>query len=75
MQLASRRCDEIPCIVEAGWEDARKEEKGNRKQELHTNAVIPAQAGIHVWLRNMDPRLRGDDGYARAGLTALLARG
>ena len=39
-----------------------------RPAGIHT-AVIPAQAGIHVRLGNMDPRFRGDDGRALAGMT------
>jgi hypothetical protein len=38
---------------------------GGMKGEQETGTaqcnVIPAKAGIHVWLRNMDPRFRGDD--------------
>ena len=36
--------------------------------------VIPAKAGIHVCLSNMDPRFRGDDGEAFAGMTEKLSR-
>jgi|GEM_PF-90768 len=35
---------------------------GDRKQELHTTVVIPAQAGIHVTPTRMDSRVRGNDG-------------
>ena len=50
--------------------ESREQRAESREQELHTNQpspresgliVIPAQAGIHVWLSNMGPRFRGDD--------------
>ena len=30
--------------------------------------VIPAEAGTHVWLSNMGPRFRGDDGLPATAL-------
>jgi hypothetical protein len=33
----------------------------------HPEALIPAKAGIHFRLGNMDPRFRGDDGGGDEG--------
>ena len=37
--------------------------------------VIPAKAGIHVWLGNMDSRLRGNDVFLRSRGRRCLLRG
>ena len=54
---------------------ARKQGTGNRKQELPRNSVIPAKAGIHVRLGNMDPRFRGDDSPRLRGNDSPRLRG
>jgi hypothetical protein len=53
-------------MVERKWRGGNGgvQEAGFRVQVLPWSTVIPAQAGIHVRLSNMDSRCRGNDGLS-----------
>jgi hypothetical protein len=45
--------------------ESRQQKAVNEGRGLYCKGVIPAEAGIQVWLSNMDSRFRGNDGGSR----------